>query len=266
MRTDAEDPLTLRRDALRRIAYGTPDPSAAVIAELVEVEAELAARDAAADRAPRVPESGESPRGPSRESSPRRGPLPRWVLVGAVSVSLLIAAIVLEPVRSAMSPPRGLEVFEHVPPGHQRGAANKVAESAGLQPSSRSELRSLGRVFGYEFWVHRVDDVVCLLSRREFWFEWVDDCLGIDAFLASGLTRAISADELSDRARSSADIAPDEVVIVHWGADSLDIEWSIVRAGSPARPGDLDPDRGPPFRLDDAPTTYEEWSSSRIAE
>ena len=46
MRTDAEDPLTLRRDALRRAVYGTPDPSAAVIAELVQVEAEFAARDA----------------------------------------------------------------------------------------------------------------------------------------------------------------------------------------------------------------------------
>ena len=98
-------------------------------------------------------------------------------------------------------------------------------------------MRSLGRVFGYEFWVHRDGDAVCLLSRRDFWFEWVDECVGLDTFSSSGLTRAIPADDLSDRARSSADISPDEVVIVHWGADSLDIEWSIVGARKRRAPG-----------------------------
>jgi hypothetical protein len=143
-------------------------------------------------------------------------------------------------------------------------------ESAQLQPSSVSGVRSLGRVLGYEFWVHRDDDAVCLLSRREFWFEWVDECVSIDTFSTSGLTRFIPSDELSDRARSSADIAPDEVVIVRWGADSIDIEWTIVRAGSAghSRDRDLngDLDRLRPFGPDDSPTTYEEWSSSRIAE
>ena len=78
---------------------------------------------------------------------------------------------------------------------------------------------------------------MCLLSRREFWFEWVDECVGLDTFSSSGLTRAIPADELSDRARSSADISPDEVVVVRWGADSLDIEWSIVSARKRRAPG-----------------------------
>ena len=282
MRTAAEDLLTLRRDALRRIVYGTPDPSAAVIAELVEVEselAELAARDAVVRDDPRAPTSSGSSRWDEPNPGTRtdavarfrrseRGPFPRWVLVAAAAVALMAAAIVLDPVRIAMSPPRGLEIFDHLPPAYQRGLATKVVESAQLQPSSPLGVRSLGRVFGYEFWVHRDDDVVCLLSRREFWFEWVDDCVGLDTFSTTALTRVIPADELSDRARSSADISPDEVVVVRWGADSLDIEWSIVSSRSFGHPRDRDRDldRGRPFGLDDSPATYGEWSSSRIAE
>lgn len=273
MRTDAEDPLTLRRDALRRIVYGTPDPSAAVIAELVEVEAEFAARDgdASSDASqPNDPKPGTRTETVARFGNPARGPLPRWVLIGAAAVALMAAAIVLDPVRIAMSPPRGLEIFDHLQPAYQRGLAMKVAESAQL-PSSPAGMRSLGRVFGYEFWVHRDGDAVCLLSRRDFWFDWIDECVGLDTFSSSGVTRAIPADELTDRARSRADISPDEVVIVRWGADSLDIEWSIVSARSAGHPGDRDRHRDldggrPSGRLDDSPTTYGEWSSSRIAQ
>ena len=276
MRTDAEDPLTLRRDALRRIVYGTPDPSASVIAELVEVEAELAARDgdASSDASqPNDPKPGTRAETVARFGNSARGPLPRWVLIGAAAVALMAAAIVLDPVRIAMSPPRGLEIFDHLQPAYQRGLATKVAESAELQSSSPSGMRSLGRVFGYEFWVHRDGDAVCLLSRRDFWFDWVDECVGLDTFSSSGITRAIPADELTYRARSRADISADEVVIVRWGADSLDIEWSIVSAGRTGHPGDRDRDRErdlnhgrPSGRVDDSPTTYGEWSSSRIAE
>jgi len=290
MRTDAEDPLILRRDALRRIVYGTPDPSAAAIGELVEVEAELAVRDADVRGDRRAPASSDASGDASRPDHPKpgtrtetaarfghsaRGPLPRWVLVGAAAVALMAAAIVLDPVRIAMSPPRGLEIFDHLQPAYQRGLATKVAESAQLQSSSPAGMRSLGRVFGYEFWVHRDGEAVCLLSRRDFWFDWVDACVGLDTFSSSGLTRAIPADELSDRARSRAGISPDEVVVVRWGADSLDIEWSIVSAGRTGHPGDRerarererarDLDHGRSLGLDDFPTTYGEWSSSRIA-
>jgi len=175
------------------------------------------------------------------------------------------AAVVLDPAGIAMSPPRGLEIFDHLPPAYQRGLATKVVESAKLEPVSPYGVRSLGRAFGHEFWVHRDGDLVCLLSRRDFWFEWVDECVTLGTFSSSGITRAIPADDLSDRARSSADISPDEVVVVHWGADSLGIEWSIVGAGGSGHPGDRDRDRERQLRLDDSPTTYGEWSSSRIA-
>ena len=264
----------MRRDPLRRIVYGTPDPSAAVIAELVEVEAELAARDgdASSDASqPNDPKPGTRAETVARFGNSARGPLPRWVLIGAAAVALMAAAIVLDPVRIAMSPPRGLEIFDHLQPAYQRGLAVKVAESAELQSSSPSGMRSLGRVFGYEFWVHRDGDAVCLLSRRDFWFDWIDECVGLDTFSSSGVTRAIPADELTYRARSRADISADEVVIVRWGADSLDIEWSIVSARSAGHPGDRDRHRDldggrPSGRLDDSPTTYGEWSSSRIAQ
>ncbi|GAA1807591.1 hypothetical protein [Agromyces neolithicus] len=272
MRTEADDPLERRRDTLRRIVYGTPDPSEAVIGELVAVEAELVAREAIVDRERAahasigLPRAGD-PESGSGDDAVRTGRIrmPRWVLVGSLAVALMAAMPVLGSLRDAMSPPRGLEVFERLPPAYERGLARKVVETAGLQSTSPEALRSLGRVLGHEFWAYREEGRVCLLSRREFWFAWVEECVAVDHFATSGLGRVIQAGELTDRVRSTLDISYGEAVIVNWRASSIELEWSIVPGSGYG--SDREPAGGPSFGVGDVPPmTYGEWSSSRIAD
>lgn len=239
MPTEADDPLAQRRDALRRIVYGTPDPSEAAIAELTAVDAEFVARAAVADRDRRAAATSEPP--PARDSAPeldteaphptpsgRRRLLP-WV-IGAV-IAVMIAAVVplLAPVRAALSPPPALELFERPATAEEEQLAPDVVAHAGLQATPSSTVRRLERGLGYEFWAYRDDDRVCLLSRREYWFPWVHECASVEEFAASGLTRVIPAGELSDSVRPSG-VSPDELVVVTWGPTSIELEWSVIRA------------------------------------
>ncbi len=238
MPTEADDPLAQRRDALRRIVYGTPDPSDADIAELTAVEADFVARQAVADADRRAAATPEPPQArdaaaelgaepPYTTPSSRRLLLP-WLVGASLAVMIAVVALLLAPMRAALSPPRALEVFERPATAEEQQLAADVVADAGFQPSSSSTVRRLERGLGYEFWAYRDDDRVCLLSRREFWFPWVHECATVEEFAASGLTRVIPAGELSDSARPSG-VTPDELIVATWAPTSLELEWSVIR-------------------------------------
>lgn len=242
MRTEADDPLAQRRDVLRRIVYGTPDPSAADIDELEAVEAEFVARAAVVDGIRLAAGQSENPQVRDPASELRAGfraepvhttlfgrVLPRWVFGAFLAATLAALVPLVAPVLAAVSPPRALEVFERPATAEEKQLAADVVADAGLQLASSSTVRRLGRGFGHEFWAYRDDDRVCLLSRREFWFPWVHECTTVEEFVASGLTRVIPAGELPDNARP-AGVTPDELVVATWRPTSIELEWSVIRA------------------------------------
>ncbi|KRE22328.1 hypothetical protein [Agromyces sp. Soil535] len=240
MGTEHEDPLERRRDELRRVVYGTPGGAGAVAeAELAAVEEELAARVRGA--LPVASESslgdGESGRGTTEPPVPaptpeepraRWRPTRAWVIGAVVAVLLLLAGgiSVIGPVREALSPPRGLAVFDREPLPDDLERIDQVATGAGLQPDDAATLRSIGRAFGYDFWVFRDDNRVCLLSRRQFFFDWVRSCATIQEFEAHGLTRRIAADDIRDGAKPRR-IGPGDVVVVSWGPESTEVDWTV---------------------------------------
>ena len=176
---------------------------------------------------PPLPPDGPAPHeGPA--PSPRRRRV-AWVLGGtlAVLVAIAVAFAVLAPARDALSPPRGLGVFEREQTEEELDRANQVATGVGLESEEDvATLRSLGRAFGYDFWVWRNDERVCLLSQRQFFFEWVETCASIEVFGRYGLTRLIAADDIRDGARPRR-IGPGDVVVITWGPDSTDVEWVV---------------------------------------
>ena len=163
-----------------------------------------------------------------RDSTARRRPARTWLLAAAVAVLVLLGGgiALLGPVRDALSPPHGLGVFEREQTPEELDRADEVATGAGLQSSDIASLRSLGRAFGHDFWVFRDDQRVCLLSRREFFFGWVETCASLEVFAAHGLTRRIPADDIRDGARPRR-IGPGDVVVVTWGPESTEVEWTV---------------------------------------
>lgn len=177
-------------------------------------------------------------RGPTGDSGAttagglRRPMRPTRTVAIASAILVLIAAwfLLVEPVRGLLSPARGLGTFERPPTVEEQLRAADVAAAAGLEPAEAVTLRAVGRLFGHEFWVHRdARDRVCLLSRREFWFDWIDECVSLAEFEEAGLSRSIAGDDIRDDARP-ARIRPDDVVIVRWGPRSLDVGWDVEPA------------------------------------
>ena len=253
MSTEEEDPLERRRDELRRIVYGASgEPPEDVAAELAAIERELESRDGAgsagaeasdssagwADAEPGAP-TGEaddevegSPVDPdAAPGAARPTRTPGHLLIAVIAALVLIVAgiAVIGPVRELLSPPRGLGVFERPPTAEELELAHQVAVAAELEPEDASTLRSVGRVFGYKFWVHRDADQVCLLSQREYFFEWVRACTTLEGFRRSGLTRWIAGDDIPDSARP-ARIRPEDLVEVTWGPQSIEVEWRVLPA------------------------------------
>lgn len=240
-----EDDLERRRDELRRIVYGAPgEPPPEASAELAAVERELIARDGSAIDAELTRESptidaGDAGAGETaaevRPGEPAVSPAPRRRLSrGRASIvaaaALLVVAIglaVLAPVREALSPPRGLEVFDRPPTAEERADAREVVVGAHLEARGAVVLRSLGHAVGYEFWAMRDGDQVCLLSRREFFFDWFATCTSLERFDTYGLTRWISVDDIRFGARPSGAL-PDDIVIVSWGPRSTEVEWRVA--------------------------------------
>ena len=254
MSTEEEDPLVRRRDELRRIVYGAPgEPPDDVAAELAYVERELEQRDDAGSAGAEASDSparwtDEEPGASTVEADEEveRSPADpdaalgtvrrtrtrgRRLLIAAISVLVLIVAgiAVVGPVRELLSPPRGLGVFERPPTVEELELADKVAIASELEPEDASTLRAVGRVFGYSFWVHRDEDRVCLLSQREFFFEWVRACTTVDEFRRSGLRRWIAGDDIRVAARPRR-IRPEDLVEVSWGPQSIEVEWRVLPA------------------------------------
>jgi len=284
MGTADEDRLERRRDELRRIVFGTPGGARAdAEEELVAVERELTARRArehagddpratapgggaeldapiaASDR----PALGDDDRAAAAARTnpefvadhPSRSRVHRRVIAVAVVLVLIGAGVALSSgVRDALSPARGLEVFEREPSARELALVDRVVTTASVSADDAVTLRSLGRVFGYDFWAYRNAHQVCLLSQRPFFFDWVRTCASHRGFDRFGLSRRISGGDIRSIARPKR-IQPDDVVVVSWGPDSIDIEWYVERP-HPARGLEIE---GP------APMTYEEWSSSRLA-
>jgi hypothetical protein len=65
-----------------------------------------------------------------------------------------------------------------------------------------------------------------MLSRRLYFFDWERSCATLDEFQANGLTRRIAADDIRDGARPRR-VGPGDEVVVTWGPDSTDIEWTV---------------------------------------
>ncbi len=152
-----------------------------------------------------------------------------WLLGGtlAVLVVIAIAVAVLAPARDALSPPRGLGVFEREQTEEELDRVNQVATGVGMESEEDvATLRSLGRAFGYDFWAWRNDERVCLLSQRQYFFEWVETCASLEVFGRYGLTRLIAADDIRNGARPKR-IGPGDVVVITWGPDSTDVEWVV---------------------------------------
>lgn len=257
MDAEPEDPLERRRDELRRIVYGTPGepPPEHVVAELAAVEREIAERDDPADAAAsevsdspardaddapdvpagRVDDVTEAPppdpdgapdEAPSA-APPSRPPGRRLLVAVLAGIALIIAGVaVIGPTRELLSPPRGLDVFDREPTVEELELADQVAVAAGLRPGDAATLRAVGRVFGHSFWVYRDGADVCLLSQREYWFEWVRTCAPVDEFRETGLTRPIAGDDIRDAERPPR-IRPDDLVLVTWGPGSIEVEWRV---------------------------------------
>lgn len=278
MGTADEDRLERRRDELRRIVFGTPGgaPRAAE-EELDAVERELAVRR---EHEHPDPDGGHSAGGgreredgdryahadrkrgaaaaipataADRPSRPRGR---RWLIATAVVLVLIGVGVALSGgVREALSPPRGLGIFDREPSAAELVLVDRVAQTASVSADDAISLRSLGRVFGYDFWAYRNAHQVCLLSQRPFFFDWVRTCASHHGFERFGLSRRISGDDIRSIARPQR-IQPDDVVVVSWGPDSIEVEWHVEPAES---------SRG--FGVDGSdPMTYGEWSSSRLAE
>lgn len=236
------DRLERRHEELLRLVYGTPEGAPGdAAAELAAVEAELAERLGPADAAPADaghPSADPSADGPSDGSGPPapvaasgRRPLGRGrAIAAAVGILALVAIVlaVLAPAREALSPPRGLAVFERAQTPEERGRTDEIATAAELQPSEAASLRTLGRAFGHDFWAFRDDDRVCLLVRRQFFFSWMTSCTSVDGFAEHGLSRRIVADDIRDGARPRR-IGPGDVVVMTWGPESIDLEWTVER-------------------------------------
>ena len=242
MRTEADDPLTLRRDALRRIVYGTPDPSAAVIAELVgrrgrirrargcrrrrSPGSRIEGAAAGARSAARIPIRSGAYRRRSADAGSRDGcsGLAGGRDDGRGSRARPRAG---RPVAAAWT--RGLRT-----PGDGRGAGarGRGRGRRRLQPASSSALRRSGRVFGYEFWVlsRRRSRVPALPAR-------ILVRVGRRVRHRRGVRR-VGAHARHPRRRALrprpivCGVTPDDAVVVSWGPDSLELEWSIIRARS----------------------------------
>ena len=273
METADEDRLERRRDELRRIVFGTPGGAQAEAEEeLVAVERELAARGGGeprdADAKTAAAASGLPAPGDDDAAAPTEGAIPeetadgplrprfrrRLIAAGVVLVLIGVGVVLSGGVREALSPARGLAIFERESSAAELALVDRVAHTASVSDEDAVTLRSLGRVFGYDFWAYRNAHQVCLLSQRPFFFDWVRTCASHRGFDRFGLSQRISGGDIRSIARPQR-IQPDDVVVVSWGPNSIDVEWFVEQA-EPARGLGVD---------GSVPMTYGEWSSSRLA-
>lgn len=224
MDTRPEEPLERRRDELRRLVYGTPaGASDEIHAELLEIErAMAAAREREVVVVTPVEVVPAPAPAPLRRLAGRRGA----ALTGAV---LAVAAMVLAlgPIREVIDPPPALSIFDREQTAQELRSIDRIVAAADVRPEATVALRSLGRVFGHDFWTYRQDDLVCLLTQRLYWFDWVQRCVTVGQFEADGLARIIPADDVRADALPGG-VRSDDVIVVEWGPQSIVLQWRIA--------------------------------------
>jgi hypothetical protein len=189
----------------------------------VVVEAPMEPRRAALMRTDVLADQAGHARG-ARLRSPagRRG----FALAAAVAI---IAAVVLAlgPIREMTGPPRGLSIFDRAQTAQELRSVDRIVDAAGLHPEATVELRSLGRVFGHDFWVYRHGDRVCLVTQRLYWYDWIQNCVTVRQFEADGLTRRIPVDDVREDALPGG-VQGDDVIVVNWGPRSMELQWRMA--------------------------------------
>lgn len=208
------------------VSVGRADSSRPTLPAVPDRAEDAADDDASSAREPRTTTTTAPP--VVEEPPPRWRPTRTQAIVAAIVAVLVVATgiALVGPARDALSPPRGLGVFEHELLPDDLEVVDQVATGARLGPDEAATLRPLGRAFGYEFWVFRDDGRICMLSRRLYFFDWERSCATLQEFQAHGLARRIAADDIRNGARPRV-VGPGDVVLVTWGAESTEIEWEV---------------------------------------
>ncbi|MFD4421009.1 hypothetical protein ACFWN7_05855 [Agromyces sp. NPDC058484] len=262
--------LEARAAELRRLVYGTPHGHESdAVAELVAVELELA-------RLRATPETAAEPSEDARAAAdtvdaefavdaaiPGRLRRRRRLALAGGALLLVGAAVAVALGRTSelIDPPRGLEVFERARGDADAGPRGFVAV---LDTDAVATLRSIGRAVGHDVWVFRDDGDVCMIAQRRNWSGWGANCVSETEFGDGGIRQFIPYDEFDGRERP-ADLDPASAVELTWDDGSAEVEWSVV----PLSNASIDDVRvwGPTSAEGGlAPMTYEEWSSTRLAE
>ena len=239
MDTRPEDPLERRRDELRRLVYGTPEGASEEIeAELLEIERAMAASVREREVVVETPVDPSEPgleetdvlAEPARDARDARLSWPAgwrgFALAGAVVV-IAATVLALGPIREVIDPPRGLSIFDRAQTAQELRSVDRIVDAADLRPEATVELRSLGRVFGHDFWAYRHDDRVCLVTQRLYWYDWIQKCVTVRQFEADGLTRRIPVDDVRADALPGG-VRDDDVIVVTWGPRSIELQWRIA--------------------------------------
>jgi hypothetical protein len=130
-------------------------------------------------------------------------------------------------IRDVTEAPRGLSIFDREQTAQELRSVDRIVGATGLGPEATVELRSLGRVFGHDFWAYRHDDRVCLLTQRLYWFDWIQNCVTVSQFEAHGLTRRIPVDDVRGAALPGG-VQVDDVIVVSWGPRSMELQWRMA--------------------------------------
>jgi hypothetical protein len=135
--------------------------------------------------------------------------------------------LALGPIREVTDPPRGLSVFEREQTAQELRSVDRIVAAADLGPEATGTLRSLGRIFGHDFWAYRLEDHVCLVSQRLYWYDWIQTCETVRHFEQYGIDRRIHVDDVPEDAWPGG-VEADDVIVVNWGPRSIELQWEIA--------------------------------------
>ncbi|ANJ25799.1 hypothetical protein [Agromyces aureus] len=159
----------------------------------------------------------------SRRRGARSGARRRTLLFGAVAAIGVVA--LLGPMRALAEPPRGLEVFDRAPDPSQ---AMMPGENEILTPESLASVRFIGTEVGYDAWVFRDRNDVCMTLQRENWYGSGTTCVAEADFARTGIRQVVRYEQLYDLVRPVG-VGPGDGVEFAWTADSTALEWSMRR-------------------------------------
>ncbi|MET4156745.1 hypothetical protein [Agromyces sp. PvR057] len=236
--------LEARAAALRRIVYGTPGGhlgEAASELEAVEAELRRAVAMGGSHEAPAaliasptdegrragwlaVVEQVEQVEQDARAPGAPRGTRRRALVMVAVAAVIAVVAV-LGPLRELAEPPRGLEVFDRAPDPSQ---ALIPGQDDILAPEALASVRFIGSEVGYDAWVFRDRDDVCMALQRENWNGAGITCVTEAEFARAGIRQVVRYEQLYDLVRPVG-VGPGDGVEFAWTTDSTELEWSTRR-------------------------------------